>query len=92
MNSQCTEDNHCYVDIYYNDKNIGHKNINCPHYTECLDESIGKDQDYWICNNCKYEFTYEKKINTIDIEKYLVLFENVLFFQSDGSDQGHEYY
>jgi len=49
-----------FVNIYLNDKFIGHKNINCPYYERCLNDHCIKDSNYWICNKCKYEFNFSK--------------------------------
>jgi hypothetical protein len=40
---------------------MGHKNINCPKYEKCLALHCLKDSQYWICNNCKYEYKYIKE-------------------------------
>jgi len=38
----------------------GHKNIYCPQYEKCLEKAC-KDDMRWVCNGCKYEFTFEKQ-------------------------------
>jgi len=47
-----------FVTIIIEDIEVGHKNINCPEYENCLDEHCKRNSQYWICNNCKNEHVF----------------------------------
>jgi len=42
----------------------GHKNIDCPHYDDCL-ASACKTDSYWVCNGCSNEYAFEDKSKEI---------------------------
>ena len=65
-----------FVNIHIDEQIVGHKNIDCPHYNKCLDSNIEKENDYWICNKCEYEYEFTNK--TIDLDIFN-LFKGVYF-------------
>ena len=61
-----------FVDVYYQDNIVGHKNIDCEHYDRCLNKHAAISSHYWICNNCKYENQF-KPLPEIELLKFTEL-------------------
>ncbi|ETR69478.1 MAG: hypothetical protein OMM_09567 [Candidatus Magnetoglobus multicellularis str. Araruama] len=65
-----------YIDIYSFDQKIGHKNIDCPNYNDCLDKFSVQGDEFWICNQCEHEFNY-REIPEKELLKYATILQEV---------------
>ena len=70
--------NNNFVEIIgFDDKLIGHKNINCPDYEHCLQNNCILNSRYWICNGCKQEHSFKKVIDMKSNEIFISMAEQI---------------